>query len=101
MIYLAGKDGNEVVIKPDVFHDIMEPAPVNGWQVAQESKTSIIVSVVGLQPEYNEKDIINKLILRLEGQGAYSPSIRIKVIEKLQQSATGKTPLVKALKRTL
>ena len=39
-----------------------------------------------------------KLRTRLQEQGASDPAVRIEVLEKLRQSASGKLPLVKALK---
>lgn len=98
MIYLEGADNKEAVIMPDTFHDILEPAPVNGWQITQENRNSILISIVGPQIEYNEQNLIDKLKQRLQEQGALNPIIRFEIIEKLRQSLSGKTPLIKALK---
>jgi putative adenylate-forming enzyme len=97
-IHLENTDHKRVPLKPDIFHDVLEPALVSGWQVVQESKTGIVVSVVGPQTGYNENDLADKLRNRLTEQGVQNPGVRIEIIEKLRQSASGKTPLVKALK---
>jgi phenylacetate-CoA ligase len=99
IIYLNGHNGKEALITPDIFHDVLEPAPVGGWQVTQENETSILVSIVNPEPDYKEQEVINNLTHRLKEQGALDPIVRLEWIDKLKQSATGKTPLVKALKR--
>jgi putative adenylate-forming enzyme len=98
-IYLNASGNKEAAIKPDTFHDVLEPAPISGWQVTQESKTSIRVSIIDPQPEYKEQVLIENLRRRLYEQGALNPEIRIEIVEKLKQSTSGKTPLVKALKK--
>ena len=100
IIYLMGDSGRLVAIKPDVFHDVLEPAPLGGWQIIQETSSTVLVSIIDVLPEYNESQIIADLTKRLEGQGAINPKIRVQIVEKLQQSAIGKIPLVKALKKT-
>ena len=100
-IFMDGTDGTPVAIKPDIFHDVLEPAPVDGWQVVQESATTIRISIVGPQHGYNERDIAEKMRLRLTEQGAANAVVQILAVEKLQQSLTGKTPLVQALKRSV
>ncbi len=98
IIYLDGEDGVPVPIKPNVFHDVLEPAPVNGWQVTQESRTGVLVSVTGPGPGFKDRDIAASLARRLAEQGARDPAVRIEVIEKLRQAASGKTPLIRALR---
>jgi phenylacetate-CoA ligase len=93
---MEGPGGASVAIKPDVFHDVLEPAPVDGWQVAQDTGAAVTVSIVGPQPGYDGHKIVEGLELRLRDQGASNPVVRIQIVEKLQQSATGKTPLVRA-----
>lgn len=97
-MYLENADNEKVAIKPDIFHDVLEPAPVTGWQVTQENKTGVVVSVIGPQKDYNEKDLAAKVRNALKEQGADNPAVKVEIIEKLRQSASGKTPLVKALK---
>ena len=99
-VFLVGSGGVPVAIQPDVFHDVLELAPVDGWQVVQESTTTLRISIVGPQSGYDERDITEKIGSRLAAQGASSAVVRIHVVEMLEQSLTGKTPLVQALKRT-
>lgn len=94
-----GVDSKRVAIKPDIFHDVLETAPVNGWQVTQESALGVVVSIVGPQAGYDEQEVIRNVQRRLQEQGVVAPVVRIEILEKLRQSASGKTPLVKALKR--
>ena len=98
-IFMEGTGDKLIAIKPDVFHDVLEPAPVDGWQVVQESATTMRISIVGPQRGYDERDITEKMRSRLAEQGASNAVVQIHVVEKLQQSPTGKTPLVQALKR--
>ena len=99
-MYFDGTGSVPVAIKPDVFHDVMEPAPVDGWQVVQESAIGLTVSIVGPQAGYDESGIAEQLRSRLREQGATNPVVQIRVVQKLQQSLTGKTPLVQALKHS-
>lgn len=95
-MFLEGSDGAPVAIKPDVFHDVLEPAPVDGWQVVQDSTTGLTVSIIGPQAGYDERDIVDGLQARLREQGALNSAVRLRIVEKLQQSLIGKTPLVRA-----
>ena len=94
---LQNTDGKAVAVKPDIFHDVLEPAPVAGWQVTQESRTGVLVSIVGPQEEYDEEKLMDSVRNRLREQGVDVPVVRVEILEKLRQSASGKTPLVKAL----
>lgn len=96
-VFLDGIGGGPVAIAPDVFHDVMEPAPVDGWQVVQESATGLTVSIVGPQAGYDESAIAEEVRSRLREQGANNPVVQMRVVKTLQQSLTGKTPLVRAL----
>ena len=97
-MHLQNSDGKAISVKPDIFHDVLEPAPVAGWQVTQESRTGILVSIVGPQIAYDERELIDSVRNRLREQGVDVPVVRVEILEKLRQSASGKTPLVKALK---
>lgn len=95
-IVLGGAGGAPVAIKPDLFHDVLEHAPVDGWQVVQQSASAISVSIVGPQAGYDETALAAQMRSGLSHQGARDPVVQIHVVDKLQQSLTGKTPLVKA-----
>ena len=95
-MHLTGEGGPPVPIPPDVFHDVMEPAPIGGWQVVQESLTGIVVRVVGPQAGFSGEDLAQSVRRQLIAQGARDPVVRVEVVESLRQSPTGKTPLVAA-----
>ena len=86
---MKGPGSASVAIEPDVFHDVLEPAPVDGWQVTQDSETKLTVSIVGPQTGYSEQEISGALEARLHEQGAHDSTVRIRVVDKLQQSPTG------------
>lgn len=94
---LAGARGETVPISSDVFHDVLEPAPIAGWQVEQTGAASVTVSVLGPQTGYAAETLAKKLTVRLREQGAQDPEVKLRIVEKLEQSSSGKTPLVKAL----
>ncbi len=96
-MFLQGDGGDPVAITPDIFHDVLEPAPVDGWQVVQENATSIVALIVGPQRGYDERTLKEQVRLRLREQGAHDPGVQVRILEKLRQSLTGKTPLVQAL----
>ena len=96
-IYLTGADGKVVAVKPDAFHDVLEPAPLGGWQIIQQSRTDILVSIVDPLNDYDEVKLLSELNARLKEQGASNPGIRIQIVPRLEQSSIGKIPLVKAL----
>ena len=98
-IYLTDKLGNEITIRPNIFHDVLDAAPIGGWQIIQQEKNKVLVSVIDVLAEYNEMPIIEKLKFRLVELGVFNPIIHIKIIPKLQQSKIGKTPLIQALKK--
>lgn len=100
IVFLEGASGAPIAMQPELFHDVLEPAHVDGWQVVQDNATTIIVSIVGPQAGYDELDLREKIRSRLRERGARDPVVQIHVVGKLQQSLTGKTPLVRALKRS-
>lgn len=95
-MHLTGQGGPPVPIPPDVFHDVMEPAPIGGWQVVQETQTGIVVRVVGPRAGFTGTDLAQRVRRRLIEQGARDPVVRIEVVDSLRQSPSGKTPLVEA-----
>jgi hypothetical protein len=95
-MHLTGEGGPPVPIPPDIFHDVMEPAPIGGWQVVQETGTGIVVRVVSPQAGVTGADLAQRLRRRLIEQGARDPVVRVEVVESLRQSPSGKTPLVEA-----
>lgn len=98
IIFMPGVDGAPVAIQPDVFHDILEPAAVDGWQVEQDGVNSLNVAVLRPLAGYDGDAIADALMARLRSHGVDAPVVTMHIVDKLKQSAIGKTPLVRALK---
>ncbi len=95
-MFLAGRNGSPVAIKANVFHDILEPAPIDGWQVVQESANSLAVSVLGPHAGYDGVALAEKIRSRLSEQGALDVEVHIRAVKALQQSATfGNTLMIR------
>jgi putative adenylate-forming enzyme len=99
ILELPARSGGSVRIHPNVFHTILEPLPVQAWQILDEPDA---IRVLLARPEspIDTLRLSSEIERTLEQQGALPRPIRIELVEEVTKTALGKAPLVRA-RRTL
>jgi phenylacetate-CoA ligase len=95
VLRFPGAHGGEVVVNPNVFHRIMDAAPVSAWQVVQEPD-GLDVLLSGSPSPATDATIVAGLTSALEGQGIVVPPLRVRHVPEIARGATGKRLLIKS-----
>ena len=82
---------------PNVFHPVLDQAAIAGWQVVQEP-SGLRILLAGLTPGQSVEGVRAAVADALVTAGAVNTSLEVKVVERLERTALGKAPLVRALK---
>jgi phenylacetate-CoA ligase len=94
ILQLPARGGGTISIHPNLFHDLLEPLPVQGWQVLEEPEVirvllahpAATIDLAGLRLD---------VVRMLERQGAAARAVRIEQVEAVVKTAMGKAPLIK------
>lgn len=95
-MWLDGPSGR-VGVQPGVFGEVLESREVTGWQVIQESRSRVRTRIVPA-PGFDQEALKQTLVRALERTGAESAEVVIEQVAALEQTAAGKTPLVRGLR---
>jgi phenylacetate-coenzyme A ligase PaaK-like adenylate-forming protein len=87
-----------VAIHPNVFHDVLDPLPLQAWQVLQE-RTGLRILVVGLPDDFDTDQLSREIAGALDVQGAKAGQVVIERTLEIPRSAVGKAPLIQRLPR--
>lgn len=96
VLHLPGRTGT-VSVHPIVFHDVLDQAAIAGWQVVQE-RTGLRVLLAGLTPGQSVEGVRAAVADALLAAGALDISVDVQVVARLERTALGKAPFVRALK---
>jgi phenylacetate-coenzyme A ligase PaaK-like adenylate-forming protein len=96
-VYLPSQTGEPVAIHPNVFHGVLEPLPLIAWQVEQEPE-ALRIRIVGAPNELADADIARAIERALSEQHAGPVSVNVERVDRIERTALGKFPLVKALR---
>ncbi len=90
------KTGAEVVVRPILFHRLMEPLRVQAWQIIQEPGQ---LRILLRQPEQtvSQERLASSIKLALHDAGAEPPPLHIEIVGALTQTTLGKTPLIRSI----
>jgi phenylacetate-coenzyme A ligase PaaK-like adenylate-forming protein len=92
------RDGQQVRIHPNLFHDVMDLVPNNGWQVVQE-EDGLKILLVPVEGQLDEGSLTSQIRGALSAQGVLPLPVRVEQLQAIPKSPSGKTPLIKALHR--
>jgi len=87
-----------VAIHPNVFHQLLESLPADGWQVEQELD-GVSVWIVGARDQSVFSPLATQISQALEAQGAQVGTIKVRASDSHRRGATGKAPLILAKRR--
>jgi phenylacetate-CoA ligase len=95
ILELPARSGRFVRIHPNVFHNILEPLPVQAWQILDEPGA---IRVLLAQPagSVDTLRVSSEIARALEQQGALPRAVRVERVEEVTKTALGKSPLVRA-----
>ena len=98
ILFLSGISGGRVAVHPGFFDSRMDILPVTGWQVRQETEDSIRILLSGVHENFDTGSFAKRIEGDLRDEGAMS-SVAVQIVDAIPQSQSGKTPLIKALKK--
>ena len=88
--------GGSILIQPLVFNRVMDILPVSGWQVLQETDSSLTVLLSGARNDIHDGTLSYAIRKELESEGALIPLIKIQRVTEIPKNASGKAPLIKS-----
>ena len=96
VLELPGTEGT-VKVHPIVFHHVLDEVATTGWQVIQEPGR-LRVLVAGIAPGRSAEGIRATVAEALDLAGARTLPVLVQPVERLERTALGKAPFVRALR---
>jgi phenylacetate-coenzyme A ligase PaaK-like adenylate-forming protein len=93
---MKAKKGGMVTIQPLVFNRIMDILPVSGWQIHEQKDKSLTIYLSNVRENLNPDKLSGVISNALMKEGAAKPVIRVKIVNEIPKSASGKSPLVRS-----
>ena len=95
VLHLPGRTGR-VTIHPIVFHHVLDEAGTSGWQIIQEPGR-LRVLLAGLASGSSTEGVRDALSDTLKKAGVVNTGVEVQIAERLERTALGKAPFVRAL----
>ncbi|MEP7371701.1 MAG: hypothetical protein ABI659_05675 [Nitrosospira sp.] len=93
---MPGTKGGQLLIQPLVFNRVMDILPVSGWQVIQETDSSLTLLLSGARNGIRDEAVSGAIQKELASEGAIIPLIKVQRVAEIPKSASGKAPLIKS-----
>ncbi len=74
----------------------MDILPVSGWQVVQETDSSLTVLLSGARNGLRDQAVSEAIRKELTSEGVILPLIKVQRVAQIPKSASGKAPLIKS-----
>jgi len=94
---MPGIKGKPILIQPLVFNRVMDILPVSGWQVVQETESTLKVLLSGARNDIRDATVSDAIRRELTSEGAIMPLIKVQHVAEIPKNSSGKAPLVKSL----
>jgi phenylacetate-coenzyme A ligase PaaK-like adenylate-forming protein len=95
VLHFPAVAGGWVAVHPNVFHDVLDLVPANGWQVVQQADGPKVL-LSGVRESFSDATLVETLRRVLVAQGAIAPSVRVERVSAIPRGAAGKTVLIKS-----
>ncbi len=95
ILYLPGLAGGEIAVHPNVFHQVMDTVPTNGWQVLQ-GDDGLTLLLSGLRETFEDETLASQVRNALTQQEIIVPLITVQRVAAIPKGAGGKAPLIKS-----
>ena len=93
-LQMSGADSVLVSVRPGVFHRVIEPIAVHGWQVEQND-TGVTVRIVDLDHDIDDERLARDLQVALMAAGVDADvTVEVERVGRLGRSSLGKAPLI-------
>jgi hypothetical protein len=97
LLRLPGAGEGTVSVHPNVFHRLLEPLPIKQWQVRQTAD-GLDVSIVRSESPVDTAAVGEAISRELVAAGTAWVPVQARLVEKVAQTALGKTPLIMRLR---
>lgn len=97
ILQLPAASGGMISVHPNVFHRVLEPAPVREWQVIQQADR-LRVLLVNPSATLVTADVAREIDRALRNAGVEPPPIAVELADGVTRTALGKAPLIRALR---
>jgi phenylacetate-coenzyme A ligase PaaK-like adenylate-forming protein len=91
-------DLHGIAVHPNVFHAALERVPVAAWQVVEE-RDGLRVLLAGATDGIVDADVATAVLTALRNVGVADLNVRVERVDRIPQTALGKAPLVRAIRR--
>ena len=98
ILELPRTGGGTIRVHPLLFHQVMDRVPTSGWQIVQEAD-GLRVLLVERTENQGGAGIPAALQQALTEQGVAPLSLRVERVAAIPKAASGKAPLIHALRR--
>jgi phenylacetate-coenzyme A ligase PaaK-like adenylate-forming protein len=88
--------GGQILVQPLVFNRVMDILPISGWQVIQETDTSLTILLSGARNGVRDETVTDAIRKELTSEGVLIPQIKIQRIAEIPKNTSGKAPLIKS-----
>jgi phenylacetate-CoA ligase len=97
VLHLPDPAGGEIAIQPNVIHRAMDAVDVGEWQLVHQGDTlRLRVTAPASRPD--DDAVARALGRELASTGAIAPAVVIEHVAQLEQTALGKSPLIRELR---
>jgi putative adenylate-forming enzyme len=100
ILYFPDVQGGEVAIHPNVFHQLMDTVPTNGWQIVQDTN-GLTLLLSNIRGSFSDERLVSNLQHVLTAQKIVTPSITIRHVPVIPKGAGGKAPLIRSSRTQL
>ncbi len=98
VLHFEGMHGQgPIEIHPNLFHNLLEAAPIREWQVVQVGAGALRILAAGLEPGFDMGPVVAEAAAAIAAQGA-KVDVGWEKVDAIPKGSTGKTSLVRALR---
>ncbi|GIW07442.1 MAG: coenzyme F390 synthetase [Dehalococcoidia bacterium] len=94
VLHFPAVAGGQAAIHPNVFHRVMEAAPVAEWQVVQEPDGLHVLLAGSADGSLADEQLAATLEHELAAQGIVVPRVMVRRVAAIPRTAAGKAPLI-------
>lgn len=95
VLSLPGAGGAPVAVPPNLFHQLLEPLPLHGWQVVQE-EDGLRLLLAGAAPAVDGSRLAEALRRALAERGVTGTPVRVERVADIPKTSNGKARLIVA-----
>lgn len=95
VLVLPAPSGRRVQVHPNVFHEVLDLAPVAEWQVEHETMDGVRVRITGASQSFDDASLARHVAAAVERAGALRPHTVVERVDAIPRTTLGKAPLVR------